>query len=957
MLELKKVSKIYKTKAGDVGALNGVSLTFPTTGLVFITGKSGCGKTTMLNVIGGLDGIDSGEISLFGKSFSSFSQGDYDNYRNTFIGFIFQEYNLLSEFTVQKNIEIAMELQGRACNQEELDNLLREMEIEHLKDRKPMELSGGQRQRVAIARALVKNPRIIMADEPTGALDSGTGIQVLDILKKLSKDKLIIVVSHDREFAEKYADRIVHLVDGVVESDVTISESEVASNVCEGQNSVMVKAGADLSDDEKDTLAKAVKESKKIELISNLSHRSVSPTGEIKTVKNSDGVKLKKSKMKLKSSVNLGLKSLMVKPLRLAFTIFLSVMAFAVFGLFDTVANFNTGDIINSLLRTSTSTVAMYGEYVIPGEKIDSYNVKLSDESLSEISRSTGLKVKGVYNLKSNTSGTVAETLNIGETLKYNVSGGEKYYTKVVNGFVEFGEDEFSADGKTIKDFGYKLVDGRYPKISYYWEEDVMYVDPDSLMEVAISTFIADSIVHYLDGNYLNGKQILSPSDLIGETISVSTQKYKVVGIIDCGKIPEKYDVLKTKSSGSEVQALANEFSLYINSSANRCLFFAKGRMEQKMHMDVRPTIYYSGNFLWKVTTSWLNATKDADKFVYSSKGVDKDNVIFFDNNTSSNPTIDLKDDEILVHPSNFKLMFLSELNALSLDDNLWGKANALVSKIIANEMDNVAMKSAMDEFFKLANVTTKALKEKTVTLSKESMVNDGRISKEFKVVGVYYDYDHENSMASKDRFRVMMNENALNDYKIYSKQGEYSRFIVNPSGNLFGSNVLSSYMLSKDGLSLNWFENHSLKLIQDNEKVVRQGADLFLYISLALAVFSIFMLFNYIVISIVNKKPTIGVLRGLGSGGRDILRIFLSESLMIGLINGVMASIVTAIGCTLVNLYISTVMGIGIPFALFTIRQVLIIFGMSIGTAIFSSTLPIINIARKKPVDLIRTI
>ena len=194
MLELKNVTKVYKTKSGQVKALDGVSLTFPETGLVFISGKSGCGKTTLLNVIGGLDGIDSGEIALLGKSFFSFSQGDYDDYRNTFIGFIFQEYNLLSEFTVEKNIEIALELQGRVANKEELDALLKEVEIDKLRNRKPSELSGGQRQRVAIARALVKKPRIIMADEPTGALDSNTGEQVFDLLKKLSKDKLVIVV-------------------------------------------------------------------------------------------------------------------------------------------------------------------------------------------------------------------------------------------------------------------------------------------------------------------------------------------------------------------------------------------------------------------------------------------------------------------------------------------------------------------------------------------------------------------------------------------------------------------------------------------------------------------------------------------------------------------------------------------------------------------------------------------
>lgn len=212
MLETKELVKIYKPKKGvPVTALNKISLKFPEKGMVFLLGKSGSGKSTLLNVLGGLDKYDGGEIIIKGVSSKNFRQQHFDSYRNTYVGFIFQEYNVLDEFSVGANIALAIELQGRRASDSEINDILKQVDLEGFGARKPNELSGGQKQRVAIARALVKKPEIIMADEPTGALDSATGKQVFDTLKKLSETKLVIVVSHDREFAEQYADRIIEL--------------------------------------------------------------------------------------------------------------------------------------------------------------------------------------------------------------------------------------------------------------------------------------------------------------------------------------------------------------------------------------------------------------------------------------------------------------------------------------------------------------------------------------------------------------------------------------------------------------------------------------------------------------------------------------------------------------------------------------------------------------------------
>ena len=225
MLEIKNVSKTYKTSKDTpvVNALSDINITFPKSGLVFIVGKSGSGKSTLLNVIGGLESPSSGEIIINGTSSKDFSPVDFDNYRNSFIGFIFQEYNLINEFSVYDNISFALELQGKKREKETVNSLLEKLDLIGFENRRPLSLSGGEKQRVAIARALAKNPKVILADEPSGSLDSKTGENVFNILKKISEEKLVIVVSHDMEFANKYADRIIELKDGKILEDKTIN--------------------------------------------------------------------------------------------------------------------------------------------------------------------------------------------------------------------------------------------------------------------------------------------------------------------------------------------------------------------------------------------------------------------------------------------------------------------------------------------------------------------------------------------------------------------------------------------------------------------------------------------------------------------------------------------------------------------------------------------------------------
>ncbi|MBR2474204.1 MAG: ATP-binding cassette domain-containing protein, partial [Clostridia bacterium] len=453
MLEIRNVTKIYRSKAGnEVKALDNVSVTFPETGMVFILGKSGSGKSTLLNVIGGLDGCDDGEFIIKGKSSKDFAGSDFDAYRNTFIGFIFQEYNILDDFTVGANIGLALELQGKKATNDKITEILTQVELTEYAKRKPNELSGGQKQRIAIARALVKDPEIIMADEPTGALDSNTGKQIFDTLKQLSKTKLVVIVSHDRDFAERYADRIIEMKDGQIDSDVTKHEVD-AKAVSDGilqmnDNLLKIEKGYQLTPKDVELINEYLRTRETDIIVSgdkrlNDSVRNVAgisqdnkssvfnstdPEKDVK-VKKYDGKQTKfiRSSLPMKNAVKMGSSSLGHKKVRLVFTIFLSLIAFALFGFADTLGAYDkitaaTNSIVDTQIKNASFSVGVKYESWSKGELKDTdyEGASMSLNDLSALNQKLGVNFTPVFNGSTNMNAAIPLTENMKSTSKIN---------------------------------------------------------------------------------------------------------------------------------------------------------------------------------------------------------------------------------------------------------------------------------------------------------------------------------------------------------------------------------------------------------------------------------------------------------------------------------------------------------------------------------------------------------
>lgn len=396
MIKITSLNKIYRSKKRrKCHALNDINLTLPDAGLVFVLGKSGSGKSTLLNLIGGLDNITSGSVEVDGNDLAKFKEKDFCNYRNSHIGFIFQDYHLIDELTVYENIRLSLDLENR--NEYYLiGEALARVDLAGYEERYPTELSGGEQQRVAIARAIVKKPRIILADEPTGNLDTNTARQIVELLKELSKDCLILIVSHNINDANNYADRIIELKKGRIISDKS-RNPEFLDEVSLQNGELVYPQGLALSDNDIDFINNNLTKFKK-------KTDKFLPTAEPKS--EARKVKIPNKNLSLGRELNLSGKFLKSKTLAISFSAFMVAVIMVIMALAQTIIAFDGGEIIeNEMDKMDETSLFMLNtvsseEKELIGENAQDFYVDISDDEIQKF-RDFGYDgdIYKVYNL------------------------------------------------------------------------------------------------------------------------------------------------------------------------------------------------------------------------------------------------------------------------------------------------------------------------------------------------------------------------------------------------------------------------------------------------------------------------------------------------------------------------------------------------------------------------------
>lgn len=989
MLQLKDVVKDYPTATTTVHALRKVSLNFRESEFVAILGPSGCGKTTMLNIIGGLDRYTSGDLVIGGVSTADFDDEHWDAYRNATIGFVFQSYNLIPHLTVLENVELALSLVGekKKARRAKAVAALHKVNMHEEIDKKPNQLSGGQMQRVAIARAIVNDPKIILADEPTGALDSELSVQVMDILQELSKNRLVIMVTHNAELAYQYATRICRFKDGQLIEDTNPYDPETETERQTAETETVIEKIASKESDEKIVLEEVTTDNiEKVESVQTstlsaqnnaINSQNVQNDGEPDKKKKTSNHKrkvamrnvgeesnaifdklglnslskkkkkrdkaFKPTSMSAGMAFGLSLKNLVSKKRRTLLTSFAG--AIGIIGLALVLSIYNGFNIYLAKMETE----------MLAGVPLGVYQYNVSSDAMMELMTSM------MDTKPSDSSTTYPDSDDI------KVSSGSLYdgaMAKMMLSIVKSFMDGVQKNDITVEFADYMKA---MPK-EYYTAMNISYGLRYNLVR---KTFDSDGNVAYKDVSQ-------QPRPLTTTAIATTVlgenglqAKYWQELVANEEIMMNSYDFI---GEGSRFPQNKNEVLLCVNSdnSVNRDLLDAFGiDTYQKDESgaivrdeDGKPVKLDTGNMSY-------------DYFIGQTfKLIDNDSYYVYDEETGkyeNNVGIGKAKSDGSEGSSGFNPLSDSESKKL-----LWSYDDSSESQTLLKQMYDAsgeeikvvgvirAKKNAEHAYVSSAICYTSDLAESTLESAQNSLLvqrqlalsaaSNNKTPTVFDGVRLNDSVDFASSAGSS--IAAITGIPAL-QYTYYmraigaDRSPYYITVYPNDSDQKTNSgNYISAWQKSGKG-NIGYFDMSEMLLVN-----MRGILDLVSAMLIAVAAISLVVSTVMIGVitsnSVVERTREIGILRAIGARKKDIRNVFIAETSLIGLASGLIGILVTYILCPLISLVIKAAAGIG-SLLHFHPLHAFILVCLSLVLTVISGIIPAIMASRKNVVDALR--
>ena len=899
MLTLKDITKIYKTGDFEQKALDKVNISFRENEFVSILGRSGGGKTTLLNIIGGLDKYTSGDLLIDGKSTKNFRDSDWDYYRNVSVGFIFQSYNLISHQTILSNVELALTLSG-VKKEDRKKRAIDALDKVGLKDhiyKKPAELSGGQMQRVAIARALVNNPEIVLADEPTGALDTNTSKQIMELLKEIAKDRLVIMVTHNPELAEKYSTRIVKIRDGQILDDSDPYDAN----------------------------------------------------------ENVENFKTKKLSLGLSQALNLSFNNLLTKKARTILTAFAGSIGIIGIALVISISN-GANDFIEESQKNA----------------LKSYPIQIQKESLNLENLMTPPNKDDKTN---NTNKVMTNNMILERRSELQTSYSENNLTPFKK-YIEDNKDKLENE-----------IGGNFITYSYDTNFDIFTKDPNGqLINTDGSDFEEqqDNFIQNLlkpQGSNKNFSEIISDEN--GNVSKMITDDYELIE----GTWPKEATdlVLFTDYNNEVITSKLYEIGLLPSKDYKEIL----NKLDNNEKIDLKDLDIEPKDIIgheYKILTPSDYYQKDGDNFIDISNDEAKKNDLIKNAITGKIVGIARQktndDNQIVDSPLGFSKSMTDLLIKHVGDSDI---AKAQLKNKDKNILNNLPFKANNDdEKINLAKSYLENIPEnENLKVNTYLMRNKPELMEELQEESRKIQAQNPMALANKDTSPNQVSDSALIDYAIKKNDKTlfldiYGEFLSDLS---YKKNLEKFGLVSKDAPSnisiyVENFENRDkikdfINQYNDgkaeNEKIaytdyiglisssITQIISAISYLLIAFVgvslVVSSIMIGIITYISVLERVKEIGILRSIGASKKDIRKVFLSETFIIGLLSGLIGIGAT----TLVNIPISNLIqkmsGINNIYSTLPPKAGLILVLISVGLTLIAGIIPSSIAAKKDPV------